>query len=147
MDDLSFQLWLSFGLFCIVSEFILPGLVMVFIGLGSLTVALGIHLGYLSSIYSQFIIFFVSSIIYLITLRFIVLHFVPTATRKDDIDEDREAIGTVVEVIEDISPGQQGRIQYSESSWQAKVEDDRVILKGEKATIIGRDNITWIVKK
>jgi NfeD-like. len=52
----------------------------------------------------------------------------------------------VVEVIEDISPGQQGRIQYSESSWQAKVEDDRVILKGEKATIIGRDNITWIVK-
>lgn len=147
MNDLTFNLWLGFGLFCIITEFLLPGLVMVFIGLGSLTVVLGIHLGYVDGLYSQFITFFISSVIYLITLRFLILHFVPTNTHKEDIDEDRQAVGTVVEVIENISAGKLGRIQYSESTWQAKTEDQSAILKGEKATIVGRDNITWIVKK
>ena len=147
MDNLAFNLWLGFGLFCIVSEFLLPGLVMVFVGLGSLTVALGMHFGYIDSVTHQFILFFVSSLIYLITLRFLVLHFVPTNTRKVDIDEDHQAIGSVVEVIEDITAQNPGRIEYSESTWQAKVEEETTILKGEKAKIIGRDNITWIVQK
>lgn len=147
MDDLNFNLWLGFGLFCIVSELLLPGLVMVFLGLGSLTVALGIHLGYLDSLSHQFITFFVGSIVYLIPLRFLVLRFVPTNTRKENIDEDSQAMGTEVEVIEDILAGKLGRIKYSESTWQAKTEYGETILKGEKARITGRDNITWIVHK
>lgn len=147
MNDLIFNLWLGFGLFCIISEFLLPGLVMVFVGLGSLTVALGMHLGLLNSYTVQIITFFISSTIYLFTLRFVILHFVPTSTRKEDINEDRQAIGSEVEVVEDILNGQLGRIRHSESTWQAKADEGITILKGEKATIIGRDNITWIVQK
>jgi membrane protein implicated in regulation of membrane protease activity len=145
MNDLIFNLWLGFGIFCIVSEFLLPGLVMVFVGLGALTVVLGMHFGYLDSLSNQFIVFFISSLIYLFSLRFLVLHFVPTNTRKEKINEDEQVIGSEVEVIEDISAGKLGRIKYSESTWQAKAVT--TILKGEKATIIGRDNITWIVQK
>jgi inner membrane protein len=147
MNDLIFNLWLGFGIFCIVSEFLLPGLVMVFVGLGSITVVIGIHLGYLNNVADQFIAFFISSVIYLFTLRFLILHFVPTNTRKENINEDRQALGSEVEVIEDILVGQLGRIKYSESTWQAKALDQIPILSGEKATIIGRDNITWIVQK
>jgi membrane protein implicated in regulation of membrane protease activity len=146
MNELLFKIWLCFGIICIVSEFLLPGLVMVFVGLGSLTVALGMQLGYIDNLFSQFSTFFVSSIIYLIPLRLLVLKFVPTSSKVEDIDEDRAAIGNEVEIIEDIEPGKLGRIQYSESSWQAKSENDTPILKGEKAIITGRDNITWIVK-
>jgi len=128
-------------------EFLVPGLVMVFVGLGALTVALGMHLGYIDEIVQQFITFFISSIIYLLTLRFLVLRFVPSVTRKENIDEDEEVIGSIVELVADINSGEFGRVEHSGSSWQARAEGDQTILKGEQVKIIGRDNITWIVQK
>jgi len=147
MENLVFILWLGFGVFCVVGEFLLPGLVMVFVGMGALTVALGMHLELINSIPNQFIVFFVSSLLYLLTLRFLVLRLVPTSTRKEDIDEDNQVIGSLVEVVEDISKRKIVRIKHSDSTWQARTEDEVTILKGEKVKVIGRDNITWIVQK
>jgi len=147
MNDLAFSLWLSSGIFLIAVEFLVPGLVMVFVGLGALTVALGMHFGHVDGVLEQFITFFVGSIIYLLTLRFLVLRFVPSATRKENIDEDEEVMGSIVEIVADINSGEFGRIEHSGSTWQACAEGDQTILKGEQVKIIGRDNITWIVQK
>ena len=147
MENLAFSLWLGSGIFLMAIEFLVPGLVMVFVGLGALTVALGMHLGYIDEIVQQFITFFISSIIYLLTLRFLVLRFVPSVTRKENIDEDEEVMGSIVEIVADINSGELGRVEHSGSSWQARAEGDQTILKGEQVKIIGRDNITWIVQK
>ena len=147
MENLAFSLWLGSGIFLMAIEFLVPGLVMVFVGLGSLTVVFGMHFGYIDGILQQFITFFISSIIYLLTLRFLVLRFVPSVTRKENIDEDEEVIGSIVELVEDINSGEFGRVEHSGSSWQARAEGDQTILKGEQVKIIGRDNITWIVQK
>ena len=147
MNNLAFSLWLGSGIFLMAIEFLVPGLVMVFVGLGALTVALGMHLGYIDEIPQQFITFFISSIIYLLTLRFLVLRFVPSVTRKENIDEDEEVMGSIVEIVADINSGEFGRVEHSGSSWQARAEGDQTILKGEQVKIIGRDNITWIVQK
>ena len=147
MDGLSFSIWLGSGFFLMAIEFLVPGLVMVFVGLGALTVALGMYLGYIDEIVQQFITFFISSIIYLLTLRFLVLRFVPSVTRKENIDEDEEVMGSIVEIVADINSGEFGRVEHSGSSWQARAEGDQTILKGEQVKIIGRDNITWIVQK
>ena len=147
MNDLAFSIWLGSGIFLMAIEFLVPGLVMVFVGLGSLTVVFGMHFGYIDGIVQQFITFFISSIIYLLTLRFLVLRFVPSVTRKENIDEDEEVIGSIVELVEDINSGEFGRVKHSGSSWQARAEGDQTILKGEQVKIIGRDNITWIVQK
>ena len=147
MENLAFSLWLGSGIFLMAVEFLVPGLVMVFVGLGSLTVVFGMHFGYIDGILQQFTTFFISSIIYLFTLRFLVLRFVPTDTRKENIDEDKEIIGSIVEIVGDIDTGELGRVEHSGSSWQARAEGDQKILKGEKVKIIGRDNITWIVQK
>jgi membrane protein implicated in regulation of membrane protease activity len=147
MNSLAFSLWLSSGIFLTAIEFLVPGLVMVFVGLGSLTVALGMHLGYIDGIVPQFITFFISSIFYLLTLRFLVLRFVPTESRKENIDEDEEVIGSIVEIVVDIEPGELGRVEHGGSSWQARAEGEQTILKGEQVKITGRDNITWIVQK
>jgi membrane protein implicated in regulation of membrane protease activity len=147
MENLAFSLWLGSGIFLMAIEFLVPGLVMVFVGLGSLTVVFGMHFGYIDGILQQFITFFISSIIYLLTLRFLVLRFVPSVTRKENIDEDEEVIGSIVELVEDINSGEFGRVKHSGSSWQARAEGDQTILKGEQVKIIGRDNITWIVQK
>ena len=147
MNDLAFSIWLGSGIFLMAIEFLVPGLVMVFVGLGALTVALGMQLGYIDEIPQQFTTFFISSIIYLLTLRFLVLRFVPSVTRKENIDEDEEVIGSIVELVEDINSGEFGRVEHSGSSWQARAEGDQTILKGEQVKIIGRENITWIVQK
>jgi len=147
MNDLAFSLWLSSGIFLIAVEFLVPGLVMVFVGLGALTVALGMHFGHVDGVLEQFITFFVGSIIYLLTLRFLVLRFVPSASRKENIDEDEEVMGSIVEIVADINPGEFGRVEHSGSTWQACAEGNQTILKGEQVKIIGRDNITWIVQK
>ena len=147
MSNLAISLWLGSGIFLMAIEFLVPGLVMVFVGLGALTVALGMHLGYIDEIVQQFITFFISSIIYLLTLRFLVLRFVPSVTRKENIDEDEEVIGSIVDLVADINSGEFGRVEHSGSSWQARAEGDQTILKGEQVKIIGRDNITWIVQK
>ena len=147
MNDLAFSIWLGSGIFLMAIEFLVPGLVMVFVGLGALTVALGMQLGYIDEIPQQFTTFFISSIIYLLTLRFLVLRFVPSVTRKENIDEDEEVMGSIVEIVADINSGEFGRVEHSGSSWQARAEGDQTILKGEQVKIIGRDNITWIVQK
>jgi len=147
MENLAFSLWLGSGIFLMAIEFLVPGLVMVFVGLGSLTVVFGMHFGYIDGILQQFTTFFISSIIYLLTLRFLVIRFVPSVTRKENIDEDEEVIGSIVELVEDINSGEFGRVKHSGSSWQARAEGDQTILKGEQVKIIGRDNITWIVQK
>ena len=147
MNDLAFSVWLGSGIFLMAIEFLVPGLVMVFVGLGALTVALGMQLGYIDEIPQQFTTFFISSIIYLLTLRFLVLRFVPSVTRKANIDEDEEVMGSIVELVADINSGEFGRVEHSGSSWQARAEGDQTILKGEQVKIIGRENITWIVQK
>ena len=105
MENLAFSLWLGSGIFLMAVEFLVPGLVMVFVGLGSLTVVFGMHFGYIDGILQQFTTFFISSIIYLFTLRFLVLRFVPSVTRKGNIDEDEEVMGSIVEIIADINSG------------------------------------------
>ena len=147
MENLAFSLWLGSGIFLMAIEFLVPGLVMVFVGLGSLTVVFGMHFGYIDGVLQQFTTFFISSIIYLLPLRFLVLRFVPTVTRKENIDEDEEVMGSIVEIVADINSGEFGRVEHSGSSWQARAEGDQTIIKGEQVKIIGRDNITWIVQK
>ena len=147
MSNLAFSLWLVSGIFLMAIEFLVPGLVMVFVGLGSLTVVFGMHFGYIDGILQQFTTFFISSIIYLLTLRFLVLRFVPSVTRKANIDEDEEVMGSIVEIVAEITSGEFGRVEHSGSSWQARAEGDQTILKGEQVKIIGRENITWIVQK
>ena len=147
MENLAFSLWLGSGIFLMAIEFLVPGLVLVFVGLGSLTVVFGMYFGYIDGILQQFITFFISSIIYLLTLRFLVLRFFTSVTRKENIDEDEEVMGSIVEIVADINSGEFGRVEHSGSSWQARAEGDQTILKGEQVKIIGRDNITWIVQK
>ncbi len=147
MNELFFKIWIGFGILCIVAEFLIPGLVVVFVGLGALTVVLGMHLGYIIELPAQLITFFISSIIYIFTLRFLFLRLIPTDTKKENINEDDNVLGQIVEVTETISSGKLGRIQHSDSTWQAKSQDEEEILKGEKVKIVGRDNITWLVTK
>jgi membrane protein implicated in regulation of membrane protease activity len=139
-------IWWIIGLIFVLLEFLLPGLVIVFLGLGAFVVAALLHFEIISGLFQELLTWFVSSIFFLVTLRFLVMMYYPSDTKKEDVNEDNEVIGTVVNLLEDISEKQKGRIKHSDSTWPAASENGKEIKAGEKVEIVGRDNLTWIVK-
>jgi len=147
MEITAIQFWLGLGAFLIFSEIILPGLVSMFIGLGAITVAVLLHYHQIDNIPEQLIVWFVSSTIYIFSLRLLVMKYYPMDTKKEDIDEDNLLVGQIVEASEDIPPGNNGRISFSGTTWQAKSINDDTIKKGDKVKVLERNNITWLVER
>lgn len=138
--------WLYFGLSLVVSEVILPGLVAIFVGLGALTVSLGLYLGHISDVTQQLLVFFVSSTVYIFSLRLLVMRFYPMDSDKKVIDDDEQSVGKIAVVVEQISGSETGRIQFDGTTWSAKSNSSETIKVGSEVEIMGRDNITWLVK-
>lgn len=145
--NILFNFWLIIGLVLMLGEFILPGLVVMFIGLGSLSVAGAMYHGYIDSLAEQLILFFSSSLIYLFTLRLLVLRFLPSDSRVDQIDEDKELVGETAVVIQVIEQDGFGRISHGGTTWQAKSENGMEIKKESQVIITKRENITFVVKE
>jgi len=139
--------WWIFGIILTLAEFLLPGLVVVFLGFGAFVVATLLHFGIIYGLFQEIITWFISSLIFLFTLRFAVIMYYPSDTRVDQIDEDDAVIGEITTLLEDISKDKKGRIKHSESTWSVISENGEEIKAGSKVEIIGRDNLTWIVKK
>jgi len=140
-------IWWFIGLVFVLAEFLLPGLVVIFLGLGAFLVATLAHLGIISGIVEELIAWFISSLFFLLTLRFVVILYYPSDTKKENVNEDDEVIGQVTILIEGISNNEKGRIRHSDSTWPAMSVNGENINAGEKVEIVGRDNLTWIVKK
>ena len=142
-----FEFWLGFGIALAFAEAILPGLVSIFLGMGALTVAALLHYQYIDSIASQFIAWFVTSTVYIFTLRILVVKYYPTDTVVQNTDDDVAVIGQLVEVVDTIPSGGTGRIAHSDSTWNAISNGTEDIQSGEQVKVIGRDNITWLVER
>jgi len=142
-----FEFWLGFGIALVLAEVVLPGLVSIFVGMGALTVAALLYYHHIDSVASQFIAWFVSSIVYIFSLRLSAMKYYPTDTIVRKIDDDIVVIGQLVKVVETIPSGGAGRIAHSESTWNAISKETEDIQPGEEVKVVGRDNITWLVEK
>jgi len=140
-------IWWIIGLVLVLAEFLLPGLVVVFLGLGAFLVAALAHFGIIKGLVPELVTWLVSSLFFLFTLRFVVIMYYPSDTKKQNVNEDDEVIGQVTILLEGISGSKKGRIRHSDSTWPVVSENGEDINAGEKVEIIGRDNLTWIVKK
>jgi len=140
-------IWWFIGLAFVLAEFFLPGLVAVFLGLGAFLVAALAHFGIITGVVQELVAWFVSSLFFLFTLRFAVIMYYPSDTKKENVNEDDEVIGQITTLIEGITEDEKGRIRHSDSTWPVMSENGENINAGEEVEIVGRDNLTWIVKK
>ncbi len=152
MDSTLLWLFLSSGFFLIFLEFLLPGLIVCFLGLAALSVAASIYFGFVSEWISTLLLFFILSVLYLILLRSMVLKALPSQTQKGDPDDWSEAMGAIVEVTEEMKAGHEGRIKYAGSYWRAEIAKsgfpgDRVVRPGERVKIVGRRGSLWLVER
>ncbi|MBI2519073.1 MAG: NfeD family protein [Bdellovibrio sp.] len=147
MENFMFYFWWFFAAILMLAEFLLPGLIVIFVGLGAATVAGLMHYHVIDSLVHQLLVWFGSSLFYCFTLRFLVLRFYKSDTEKKSTDEDQFIIGQIASVTESIPQNGIGRIYHADTTWQARSKDGSAIEKNERVKLVGRDNITWIVQK
>ncbi|MBE7438730.1 MAG: NfeD family protein [Spirochaetales bacterium] len=143
MTELALYIWIFLGVALIVLEFIVPGLVVVFFGAAALIVALFISLGFFPAWQSQIFVWAVLSLLLILALRRQFRHWFPSL---EEIGHPEESLtGEIVEVLEEIPAGGEGRVRFQGTSWKARSEQS--IAAGEKVKITGRDNIILHVSR
>jgi membrane protein implicated in regulation of membrane protease activity len=144
MEETITWIWLIAGIVLIATELFLPGLVVCFLGAAAIIVAVLRWIGLIPGLMESFTVWFVTSIILLLGLRHFLLRWLPSESTYDLTDEDVGAVGAIVEVVETVSDSQQGRIRYAGTTWPA-VARQGTLLAGQKAKLLYRDNLVWVV--
>jgi membrane protein implicated in regulation of membrane protease activity len=141
------MIWFIGGVVLMLLEFIIPGGIVFFLGLGATLVALLLHLGLIDGWLQAFTIWFVGSLALLFGLRGVVQKILPAQVEKSRTDEDLDAYNQVVKVCERIPAQGEGRIEFRGSTWTARnYHADRDLPVGSKVRIVFRDNLAWLVE-
>ena len=145
MVDTITWLWLIAGLLLIATELFIPGLVVCFLGAAAILVAAFRWLGLVSGLMESFTVWFVTSIVLLIGLRHFLMRWIPSESTYTVADEDVDAVGSIVEVVQTVSESTQGRIRYAGTTWPAATLHG-TLLPGQKARLLYRDNLVWVIE-
>ena len=141
-------IWFLVGLALIILEFFLPGIILVFFGVGAWIASLTTWLGVTEGQASQLLVFAVSSVVLLIVLRRRVRgRFLghASADQNPNVDLD-EFSGKPVTVTVDIAAGHPGgRVEFKGAGWAAAAEED--IPAGEQAVITRIEGLTLHVAR
>lgn len=137
-------LWLVSGVTFILLELVVPGGIIVFLGCSALVVSAGIQFGYITTIQAAFLTWFITSIIFMIFLRSVFIKYFEGNSELHEVDEDKELVGSIVEIVEDVSPHKEGRVRFGDSTWIARSDFEFKV--GEKALIDKRDGNVIILK-
>lgn len=137
-------IWLGFGVVLVLIELVVPGAIFGFVGAAALVTSALVHFGVISGLYEILMTFFVSSILFILVLRTLLLKLFPAEEQVHNTDETEDARGRVVDVTEAITPYRKGRIRYLDTHWAAASEEP--IDAGQQAIIVDNDGNGWKVK-
>ena len=141
-------LWFLLGLALIFLEFLVPGVILVFFGIGAWAAAVTTYFGLTASFQYQLVTFALVSIGLLVVLRkWIKGKFYGHVADVQDLSKNiDEFTGQSVVVLQDIIPDKMdGAVEFKGARWSA-VSDEH-IQKGEIAIIIGVDGIILKIRK
>ena len=138
-------IWFLVGLVLLIFEFILPGLIIAFFGVGAWVVALVCLITDIG-INTQLIIFIIASVLSLLCLRkwlkgIFLGHTGSKQNLKENLDE---FVGQRAVVKEKIVPKAGGKVEFHGTNWLAQADEE--IAEGVMVEIISKDNITLKVK-
>ncbi len=138
-------IWLIAGVLLMLSEFLVPGLVVIFLGFAAILIALARWMGLINSLLDSFTYWFVLTVAIILTLRGFVARFASGDATSNPSDENEEAYGKIVKVTEEVdSNHDEGRIQFRGTTWKARCDFGWAI-PGQQVQIVRRENLVWIV--
>lgn len=139
-------IWCVLGIIMLLAEFVMPGFVIFFFGIGALFVALLCFLTETLSINAQLIIFLISSILLLIVLRRwfkAIFQGIFGSKNKMPINI-KTNVGETAVVTKKITPLEKGRVEFHGSMWSAEASAE--IAEGTTVVIVEQNNLTFKVK-
>lgn len=135
-------IWFVLGFVFLLLEFIVPGLILAFFAIGAWIVAI-VCLVTDISINTQLVLFLATSVLSILFFRKWASKIIWLRKNSNEIMED-EFLGKTAIAESFIGPGQQGKVAFKGTTWDARSEDSIAI--GENVTIIGNDSIVLFVK-
>lgn len=135
-------IWFVIGLAFFLFEFIVPGFILFFFGVGAWLVAI-LCLFLDIPINLQIVIFLGTSLLTAALFRKWVKTKLGMYREADQVLED-ELIGKRAIAETDILPDQQGKVDFRGTIWDAS--SDEAVKAGETVTIVGNQSILLIVK-
>ena len=138
-------IWFLVGLALLIMEFVLPGLIIAFFGVGACIVAIVCLITDIG-LNTQLVIFIIASVLSLVCLRtWLKGIFMGHVKSRQDMTEDLdEFVGERAVVIEKIAPRVGGKVELHGTNWAAVA--DAEIAEGTMVEIVGKENITLKVK-
>lgn len=133
------------GLALMLLETVVPGGIAFFLGVGGVLVAALRAIGLLASPLTAVVTWVFLSAGLTIALRPVMLRFVRGETSLAVTDEDAEAMGQTVTVLEQVGPDEPGRIRFRGAAWDARTLEG-TLPEGAEAQLLYRDNLTWVVE-
>ena len=141
-------IWFVVGLVLILLEFAVPGVILVFFGIGAWIVTILVYFNVLTSLTSQLFVFGAASVALLVVLRkWVKDKFFGHISGSQDLSQNLdEFVGKNVQVLTDVIPGKtDGQVEFKGANWNAVADVE--IKRGETATIVKNDGLTLIIKK
>ena len=137
---MSWWIWIIAGIVLTVSEFVIPGFVVCFFGVGAIFTGLLLWLFSGIGLTWQIVIFVAASLIFTLVGRRI-FHG-KRAGDIDDVDQD-DFSGEIAVVTEAVSPNHPGKVEFRGSYWTALADAELAV--GTTVRIIKRENLTLTV--
>lgn len=139
------QLWLVAGLLLMLLEFVVPGFVIIFFGIGAILVGLLLWLFPGMSEMTQIVLLPALSLACLAVFRrFFVSSVSKTYGEKGTNFDDNDCVGRVVKVVEAIEPGTDGKVELNGVNWSASCSVP--VPAGRNVRIISRAGLTFVVE-
>jgi inner membrane protein len=135
-------LWIAGGLALIVAELVTPsGFFIIFFGLGALTVGLLAGTQAVSSVWVQWLLFSILSVVYLVVFRGRLQAKVqiPPPPNVDSL------VGVLAIVQERLLPGVVGKVEVRGSMWSARNTSNVTLDAGQRARVAAVDGLTLTV--
>ena len=139
-------LWFLAGLVLLLLELAMPGLIIVFFGIGAWVTALA-SMFFDIGINTQLFIFLFSSVISLLLLRRWALKRFNDNRRVEKTGSgniDEEYIGKVATALQDLKAGHAGKVSFRGTSWEAI--SNQPVARGQEVRITGYKSIQLIVE-
>ncbi len=140
-------IWFLVGLALVLSEFMLPGIILVFFGLGAWVTAVTSWIGLTPGWSSQLLTFAIASVVLLILLRrWFRNRFIGYVGDDHGLDDNIDEFkGANVLVTADIHPEHDnGAVEFKGARWKARSSSS--IAANQRAEIVSVDGIALVVK-
>ena len=143
---MTYVYWLSLGLILAVSEFFVPGFVIIFFGAGAFVTGVVKLLwsGLPDSFALLLFAFFSLGSLLLFRKTWAGGKVIRDGNTKAEGDIDESCVGRKVKVVEAIIPGKAGKVELNGANWNAEAEAP--LAEGAMAVVTGRRGLMLEVK-